>query len=165
MKPVLPLRDFIIEMDVFTDSFHAYLNKRTGELVTIRDEEIDILERGLDASDEIDLIGSPDWQRDVLEKTREVLTSQDYLPLPTKFDIHEYSIMERFCLSLEDDQQKDELIYAIRGSGAFRRFKEAIHRLGISDDWYLFRDAALEAIAIDWLEEHRIEYIRDTAVE
>ncbi len=164
MRPV-SLRDFIIEMDVFSDSFHAYLNIRTGELVTIRDEEIDILESGQDALDEIHLIGTPEWQRDVLEKTREVLSSQDYLPLPNKFDIHEYSIMERFCNSLEDDQKRDELTSTIRGSGAFRRFKEAIHRNGITDDWFRFRDAALEAIAIDWLEEHRIDFIRDTGGE
>lgn len=82
----------------------------------------------------------------------------DYLPLPTKFDIHEYSIMERFCRSREDDEMRDDLCDAIRGRGAFRRFKDSIHEHGIADDWYKYRDEALREIAIEWCEENGIPY-------
>jgi hypothetical protein len=83
------------------------------------------------------------------------------LSLPSQFDIHEYEIMERFCLSLEDERLSDELLYQIRGSGAFRRFNEAIYRYGIEQDWFQFKEQAYGEIAIAWLEDHGIAYIND----
>jgi hypothetical protein len=56
------------------------------------------------------------------------------------------------------------LVYQIRGSGAFRRFKDAIRRHGIEDEWYQFRDQALEEIAIEWLESNGIAYTKTGAV-
>ena len=156
MTPVVSLREFIIQMDVFSDEYHAYLDKRTGELVTISDEEISIVEEDLDPRE------YPEWQQPVIEKAKRILEEEDYLPLPSKFDIHEYSIMERFCNSIEDDELSEELNYQIRGSGAFRRFKDAIHRNNIAQEWYRFRQRALEEIAKDWLEANGIGYIRDT---
>ena len=142
-------------MDVFSDEEHAYLNQRTGELVTIRNEDIGILERG------DDIEAYPEWQHGMIRKTQEVLDSEDYLRLPSKFDIHEYAILERFCYSVEDEELSDELLYQIRGSGAFRRFKDAVHRHGIADEWYRFRQATLEEIAIEWLEAHSIPCLQD----
>jgi hypothetical protein len=69
--------------------------------------------------------------------------------------------MERFCSSIENERLSNELLNQIRGSGAFRRFKDTIHRHGIADDWYRFRQAALEEIAIEWLEAHDIPYTRE----
>lgn len=142
-------------MDVLSDEEHAYLNQRTGELVTIRNEEIGIIERGDDIED------YPEWQHDLIRQTQEALDSKDYLPLPSKFDIHEYAIMERFCYSVEDEEVSDELLYQIRGSGAFRRFKDAVYRHGIADDWFRFRQTALDEIAIEWLEAHDIPYTQE----
>jgi hypothetical protein len=92
-------------------------------------------------------------------KAREVLESDDFLALPNKFDIHEYSIMEDFCFSLADDKIKGRLLDKIRCSGAFRRFKDAIQINGIEKDWYIFRQEAFEKIAIDWLEDNKISYM------
>ena len=105
MKPVVSLREFIIHMDVFSDEYHAYLNKRTIELVTISDEEISIVEEDLDPME------YPEWQHPVIEKAKQVLEEEDYLPLPSMFDIHEYSIMGRFCNSIEDYELSEELNY------------------------------------------------------
>ena len=66
--------------------------------------------------------------------------------------------MERFCLSIEDDDMCDDLCNAIRGRGAFRRFKDGIHEYGIADDWYKYRDDTVREIAIDWCEAHGISY-------
>jgi hypothetical protein len=60
-----------------------------------------------------------------------------------------------------DDDQRDELLDAIRGRGAFRRFKDAIHRFGIADEWYRFREEAFEEIAADFLEVNGIKFRRD----
>jgi pimeloyl-ACP methyl ester carboxylesterase len=76
-----------------------------------------------------------DWEQEVFEQAKEVLWSDDYLELPSKFDIHEYKIMERFCLDFPDERISDELLDKIRGgSGAFRRFKDA-KRMVEFKDW------------------------------
>ncbi len=152
MAPAVSLRAVVDQMIIYSDPFHAYLNKRTGDLVTVSDEELEAADR------EDDLDGYPGWQRDQIRLAQAILESDDYLPLPDKFDIDEYRIMERFCYSLEDERLSDELCSLIRGSGAFRRFKDAIHRHGIADDWYRYRDEALREIAIDWLQAHGIDY-------
>jgi len=85
--------------------------------------------------------------------------------LPTKFDIHEYSIMEKFCYSVKNEQIADALCNAIRGSGAFRRFKDEIQRRGIAEDWYKFRGEAILKIARDWCEANEIDYIDDHAAK
>jgi hypothetical protein len=158
MTVVVSLRDIVNEMDVMNDEFHAYLNKVTGELVTITDEDIGAIENE-DAWSEF-----PEWQQDSLVSAKKVLASTDYLPLPSKFDIHEYEIMERFCYSIDDPTLSNELAYQIKGSGAFHRFKDTIRRQGIEDKWYQFRDQALEEIAIEWLESHGIAFTKtDTA--
>jgi len=38
----------------------------------------------------------------------------------------------------------------------------AIHRLGIADDGYEFRNSQLKTIAKEWLEENKIAYVDDT---
>ena len=155
MKPV-SLQFVVNEMDVLDEEWTAYINKKTGELVTVTEEEANIVEAEGEDDEFI-----PDWQRETLPKVREVLESDDFVALPDKFEIHEYSIMERFCLSLPDEGLQDELLHAIRGSGAFRRFKNAIHRKDIQDDWYRFRDQALKRIAIDFLESEGIPWQDD----
>lgn len=156
MKITVSLRDLINEMDVLSDEHTAYLNKRTGELLTLSDEELSAVE------DEVDLNDYPEWRQEMIEKAQEVLGSEDYLPLPGQFDINEYKIMEDFCYSIEDPKRSNELLQKIRGSGAFGRFKEAIRSLDMEEDWFRFREKALERIAIEWLEDNHIAYSRDT---
>ena len=47
---------------------------------------------------------------------------------------------------------------AIKGSRAFRRFKEGVHRFDIADEWYRYKDEAIRNIAKRWYEENNIEY-------
>jgi hypothetical protein len=69
--------------------------------------------------------------------------------------------MNRFALAIDDKGISDELYSAIRGSGAFRLFKNLIRRFKIEKAWYAYRTAAIERIAIEWLEEKGIPYRRD----
>ena len=81
-----------------------------------------------------------------------------FLALPSKFDVHECQIMEEFASSVEDEALRDELLSAIHGRGAFRYFKDVIHRRGVKEDWYNFRSEALREIAVEWLEENGLTY-------
>ena len=49
----------------------------------------------------------------------------------------------------------------IHGAGAFRRFKDTLARHNLLDTWFAYRQAAFAEIAIEWLDEHHIPYVRD----
>jgi hypothetical protein len=136
-----------------------YLDKRTGEVVVLTKEEMSAAEEDEDPED------YPDWQQESILKAQEVLETDHYLELPTQFDIHEYKIMEDFCLSLDDRNVGNELHRRIKGSGAFGRFKGAIHSLGVADAWHVFRAAEFERIAVEWLELEGISYLRDDGTD
>ena len=68
-------------------------------------------------------------------------------------------MMERFCLSVQNDRDRKFLLIAIKGSGAFRRFKDMIRELDIEDDWYRFMNAEYKVKAIEWCNENGISYV------
>jgi hypothetical protein len=153
MAAVVSLRELVDELKVLTSEHHAFLNQVTGKIITITDEDIAAVENGDSVEDR------QDWEQEIFEKAKEVLSSNDYLELPSQFDIHEYNIMERFCSSFPDEQISEDLLDKIRdGSGAFRRFKDTISRYGVEQDWFEFQDEAYREIVISWLNNHKIAY-------
>jgi len=154
MAMVVSLRDFVGEMQILSEEAHTYINKLTGELITITNDDIALSE--VDEQED-----SFEWQEEIIQTTRKVLSSDDYVGIPSKFDIDEYEIMERFCLSVPDESISDDLLGQIRGSGAFRRFKDTIYYYGIETDWFKFRDEAYKEIAISWLESNGFAYADD----
>ena len=147
------LDDIIDGMECQSDESNSYLNKRTGTVVSISDEEMQA------AEDNDPIEDFPEWQQDLIKIAKEILQETgDYIGLPSKFDIDEYSIMERFCLSIDDPEISDTLYSLIKGSGAFRRFKDALYEYDLSDDWYKYRNNALKEIAIEWCQENGIEF-------
>jgi hypothetical protein len=159
MKPVVKLKDVIDEMDAFGDRYRSFLNIETGELVSLSEEEINAAVEGEPVEE------FPAWQHDLIRKADEVLSTDIYRELPSKFDIHEYSIMERFCCSVQEDELSSRLINGIHGRGAFRRFKDMIRQYGIADDWYEYHYQAIREIAIFWLDENKIAYTEENDEE
>ena len=146
------LNDIIEGMEFQSDETSSYLNKRKGEVVTITDEEFRA------AEDNEPIEDSPEWQHKNIKTAKEILETDDYISVPSKFEIHEYEIMERFCLSITDNEIRENMYRSIKGSGAFRRFKENIHRYNIAEDWYKYREEAIKQIAMDWCEENDIKF-------
>ena len=98
-----------------------------------------------------------DEYRKLLDMIEEGFNSR-FFRLPSPYDIHEYSIMERFIWSLPEGTIQDRLENAIRGRGAFRRFKDDIYRLDIEQEWYDFRENAYREIAVEWCEDHGFQF-------
>ena len=155
MGTPVPLSRIIEGMESQSEEMSSYLNKRTGEVVGVSDEELRA------AEDDEDPSGFPEWQQDAIRTARQVVETDDYVSLPSEFDIHEYAIMEEFCNSLTDEKIRNRLLDCIRGRGAFRRFKDGIEEYGIAKDWYAFRDRAYRNIAVEWCEENGVEYTDD----
>ena len=145
--------DDIIEALEFSDALHSYLNRATGKVLSFTEETLSAADH-----EEKPLLEHPEWMQEPILEARRMRESNDWIAIPGKFDLDEYRIMQNFCYSVEDEEIARELIYAIDGSGAFRRFKNAIHRYGIADQWYQFRQRAFERFATDWLEAEGFEW-------
>jgi hypothetical protein len=145
------LRDVLEAME-YPEEWECYVNPSTGEIIAITDEERDYVD-----DPDADISDLAEWLQESIRKGREAMESLDVIALPSKFDVHEWEIMRRYAASLEEPE-RSELLDAIHGTGAFRLFRITTDRLGLRDDWLRFRDEALKRFAIDWLNEHRIEY-------
>ena len=111
--------------------------------------------------DEVDIAELPAWEQEAIELAAEILLHEndgDYIALPSRYDIHEYSIMKTFCHTVRNSKTADDLFRAISGKGAFQRFKEAIHRHGIEQEWYNFKEKSFRDIGRDWCEENSITW-------
>ena len=87
MATRVKLTDVIDGLETQSDESSSYLNKKTGEVVLISDEELNA------AEDDEPIEDFPDWQQDLVRIAKEIIAATgDYLPLPTKFDINESSI-------------------------------------------------------------------------
>jgi hypothetical protein len=149
------MQEVVDALDCASDELSSYVNRLSGEVRTVTHEELRFAEEEGDPE-------MPEWQREAVSAAKEVLDSKDWLELPSKFDIHEWDIMDRFGGSLTPEQQT-EVRNAIRGSGAFRNFKGALRRLGVEDAWFKFKRQALEDIARGWLEEHDLQAVEGAA--
>ncbi|MDQ2898610.1 MAG: UPF0158 family protein, partial [Acidobacteriota bacterium] len=94
---------------------------------------------------------SPEW-----EIARQIAFNRRFEKLPTKFDVHEWAIMQDFSHSVESVGIRDELLSEIHRAGAFRNFKNALRGHRIEAAWFAFRAEALRQIALDWCEAKRV---------
>ena len=149
------LNEVVDALDSAFEEMQQYLDRRTGEILLITDED-----KSVGEDDEL-LCDVPTWQRESVLKAREILNSEEFFAaLPDKFDVDEYHIMQAFGAAYRNRQIGEDLLHLIRGSGAFGRFKTAIRSLGIENDWHQFRREELEKIAIEWLNQEGIPYTR-----
>lgn len=158
MGTPVKLSEILDSMDFQTAKSSSYLDKSTGKVILLTSDEM------YAAEEDESLDDYEDWERENIEIARRIVGGGDesLVPLPSKWDINEYGIMENFCYSLTEGQAKDALCVTIRGRGAFRRFKETLRVFSLVRQWYRYRDAEMKAIAIDWCEEYGIPYVDDT---
>jgi uncharacterized protein UPF0158 len=103
-------------------------------------------------------VDGPEEQQDEFDAA---LDSGRFLPLPDAFDIDEHAMLRRFARSRPCAEQRDALLWAIRGRGAFRCFKDTARRLGLIETWNTFRERQIAALAVEWLEKNGVPYRRD----
>ncbi len=102
-------------IDFLTSSDEAslYVNTRTGEVRVSLGEGLD---------DDADLDEDEEW-----------------LHLVERYDLDEIGIMKRFARDASPAANQ-ELYAALSGRGAYRRFRDVIHRRGLQQDWDQFRE-------------------------
>ena len=158
--------------ELYFDEIQSYLDLETGKVFQVSDETRRLLEKLYDELYTEDgervmpleaLLAQhpeiPEWQKpDLLEADR---VEQGYGGRIMAVDPEPYSDyddMESFVYTVENDRLANELEYAIRGRGAFRRFKDLLARHPqVENAWYAFNAARIKARVRDWLEFHGIE--------
>ena len=130
------LSDIIDAMEETSQDSEFFLDKENGEIVWLNDMIM---------------------ERDEFEEISKLLDEHGCCRLPTSMEIHDYDIMVDF-VNAQSGEVFDRLASAIKGRGAFRRFRETLSWFGKEQDWYDFKAAAYKGIAIRWCEENDIEF-------
>lgn len=161
MPQPVSIKAIVDALEAIPPNSCQYLNLQTGEVIWIEEDYGRLAEDGV-PEDETDNL--QDWEKEFIREAEEVLAdtnNQTFIELPTQWEIHEYRIMEDFCFSLEDDKTRGDLFFALKGKGAFRRFKDFVIQFGIDPDWYAFKRRRLAEMAVRWCEENELEYDDD----
>lgn len=153
MPATVRLNDIVDALEMQFDESPSYLDLDTGQVVNVSE---DLLREAVEPGDEEPDL--PDWQKDEWEIAKRIISTERFRELPTKFDVHEWAIMQDFTRSVESDRIREDLLRAIHGTGAFRNFKDTVRRHAIDSAWYAFRTEALRQIALDWCEENQIAW-------
>jgi hypothetical protein len=151
-------------MDMQFDEWRTLLNKETGEVVSISNEQLSAAEELDDYEDEAseDLEAAENKLENLDEEMQlafDIYSNfEKYEDLPDRDHINEYGMMEDFCYQIQNDSSKEKLLRAIQGKGAFRRFKDQVNDLGIEQQWYDFRDEQYKQVAIKWCRDLDLEF-------
>lgn len=133
-----------------------YLDTDTGEVIHIDSSVMEDIE---DEDDEA-IDDYPEWMKEMAEVANVVLADNRgrFKEIPEITSHESYRIMERFILDIKDESIRNRLFGAIKGKGAFRRFKDTISEWPeIEKQWYEYRDEAVRREVLDWLESIGIE--------
>jgi hypothetical protein len=154
MPATARLNEIVEALEMPFDEATSFLNCDTGRVETVSN---DLLREGEepDAGEDLNL---PEWQAEEWEIAKLIVSTDRFIELPSKFDVHEWAIMEDFSNSVRSDAIREDLLDAIHGAGAFRHFKDNVRRHGIEAAWFAFRTEALRQIAIAWCEENQIAW-------
>lgn len=148
------IEDIIEGIEMHSYDNRVFLNGKTGEVVSVLQEFLGNAEDGESFAE------LPDWQQEQMQIAYDIIEDEEnYLSLPSEFDIHEYSMMEDFCFSVSDPKAKDILLRAIKGKGAFRRFKDRAFDLDLIEKWYDYRETCYKQIAIEFCERNNFDYV------
>jgi hypothetical protein len=122
MPATIHLNDIIDALEMQLDESLSYWDLDAGQVVTV---SADVLRDAEEHGDEEPDV--PDWQKDEWEIAKRIVSTDRFRPLPTKFDVHEWEIMQDFSRSAGSDAIRDDLLRAIHGFGRLRSMN-SIHR-------------------------------------
>ena len=147
------------EIDSLTDETTLYVNRRTGEARVMEHEYLpDEGEEEGEVGEE-DLDDLPDWQLQARAEGREVASNPDWIALLDRFDVNDRDIMVRYARRARPAASRD-LLDALHGRGAYRRFRDEVHRRGLQKEWDAFRAESLAELVRDALRERGVAFRR-----
>ena len=121
MPATVRLKDIVDALEMQFDESSAFLDLDTSQVETVSHA---LLREAEDSGDEDPDL--PTWQKHKWEIAKRIVSTDRFQKLPTKFDVHEWAIMEDFSRSVASDRIREDLLHAIHGAGAFRNFKATL---------------------------------------
>jgi hypothetical protein len=153
MSATVLLQDIVDALEMQLDESSSFLDLDTGRVETVSNDFLGEPDESVGEEP-----GFPAWQKHEFEVAKRIVSTDRFQQLPTKFDVHEWAIMQDFSNSVAPERVREDLLNAIHGAGAFRHFKDTLRRHRIESAWFTFRAQALKQIALDWCEEHQIRW-------
>ena len=104
-------------------------------------------------------MGVKKYNKLVRDKIPEIIEASGKICKTEILSDNEYHIMQDFIYDeIPAGGVRDQFESAIRGRGAFRRFRNLAERLGIINEWYEYKEKAQKQLAIEWCEENGFSY-------
>ncbi|HFI0137354.1 TPA: UPF0158 family protein [Streptococcus suis] len=136
-------QDVVDALQMLSQGDRYYYNSYLDELVYLSVEETGLESReGLEEEIEEDVTGR-------------------FVRLPTYYDFNPYAFMERYVYHLPEGDLSDRLSRAIRGRGAFRRFKNELERCDRLEEWYAFETQCYKELVLEWCQENKIAIVEN----
>ena len=99
---------------------------------------------------------APDWEKELYEDYMQVQNDTDnrYIEPPRIESSEAWQDMDDFVATVESDELRDQLEYAISGKGAFSRFRDIVYGCeDLSSRWHDFKGRRLRWRIESWLAE------------
>ena len=155
---------------------HSYVGAARGPITIVIDEVADALARSSDEplAAHLDLrdgsvVYEPDENWGYVDEDLARAFEEEpkrFLLIPRSGSHDEYSWMESFVDSIvDDDEARDRLADAIRGKGAFGRFRNMLRDYPeLRERWFALRTERLADAARAWLEGEDVAYVEKRRV-
>ena len=139
----------------------CYLNRDTGEYVIMQNNEL-LSEYGIYWEEEEDFDSEKefdhDWEKDMYNDVKadmEKIYSWEHVIRIEKLESHEsFEIMERFVDEvIPKGKLKQDFCRALSRSHPFRNFNDIVHNCKYREDWFAFKQNALEEYVRERIEE------------
>jgi hypothetical protein len=135
--------DVPVDWEALEDAFennapevHSYLHLASGEVLRV-----------------VDGIADPQMHS-------RIAADAAYVRVEPVSSREQYRWMERFIQMLDPGELRDELVLAIDGRGAFRRFKDVLMlNAAERERWFAFRSERLRVFMEAWLEAHALHAV------
>jgi hypothetical protein len=152
MPAPVRLNDIVDILEMQFDEFSSFLDLDTSQVETVSHE---LLREAAEchAGEEPSL---PAWRKQEWEIAKRIVSSDRFRKLPTKYEVHEWTIMQDFSRSVESERIRNDLLHATHAAGALWNFKDSLRRHRIESAWFAFRTEALRRIALDWCEKNQV---------
>ena len=137
-KKIIPIKTIVDAIEETTDGWQQFYNTVTGEIESVPDYD----------NDYADMSEFEDTAAKIEE-------SDDYVRLPSQYELHEYNIMERFA----EEKSNTILMRSLHGRRPYRTFKDRAIDLGLDQQYYSFRTKAFGEIAREWCRENGIPFV------
>lgn len=134
--------------DHITEEFGGghFVDLTTGEVTFIQGEYM------LDDVTAEEMPEYRDWEQEQIKQYLE----HDLIKIDYVSSHESFCVMERFVGS-RPECEHESLYVALIKRHPFREFSNKVERMGLLQEWYDFKNAAEEAMAEKWLEEHELE--------